>query len=71
VDPTWDSFLDAIKEQYYLVGSYEDQYTRWTTYVKKGTRQYQISPIFSIPYPPNWVSKTLSIIWCSNTVMFA
>jgi hypothetical protein len=31
VSPTWDSFRDAIKEQYYLVGSYEDQYTRWTT----------------------------------------
>jgi hypothetical protein len=29
--PTWDSFRDAIKEQYYPVGSYEDQYTRWTT----------------------------------------
>jgi hypothetical protein len=28
---TWDSFMDAIKEQYYLVGSYKDQYTRWTT----------------------------------------
>jgi hypothetical protein len=39
-------------------------------YVKKGTRQYQISPIFSIPYAPNWVSKTLSIIWCSNTMVF-
>jgi hypothetical protein len=38
-------------------------------YVKKGTRQYQISPIFSIPYAPNWVSKTLSIIWCSNTMV--
>jgi hypothetical protein len=31
VAPTWDSFRDAIKEQYDLVGSYEDQYTRWTT----------------------------------------
>jgi hypothetical protein len=29
--PTWDSFRNAIKEQYYHVGSYEDQYTRWTT----------------------------------------
>jgi hypothetical protein len=38
-------------------------------YVKKGTRQYQISPIFSIPYAPNWVSKTLSVIWCSNTMV--
>ena len=24
VDPTWDSFPDAIKEKYYRVGSYED-----------------------------------------------
>ena len=31
VAPTWDSFWDAIKEQYYPVGSYEDHYTRWTT----------------------------------------
>jgi hypothetical protein len=38
--------------------------------VRKGTRQYQISPIFSIPCAPNWVSKTLSDIWCSNTVVF-
>jgi hypothetical protein len=35
--------------------------------VKKETRQYQTSPIFSIPYAPNWLSKILSIIWCSNT----
>jgi hypothetical protein len=28
---TWDSFHESIKEQYYPVGSYEDQYTRWTT----------------------------------------
>jgi hypothetical protein len=31
VAPTWDSFRDAIKEQYYPIGSYEDQYTKWTT----------------------------------------
>jgi hypothetical protein len=23
--------MDSIKEQYYTVGSYKDQYTRWTT----------------------------------------
>jgi len=28
--PTWDSFRDAIKEQYYPVGSYEDEYIKWT-----------------------------------------
>jgi hypothetical protein len=31
VAPTWDSFRDSIKEQYYHVGSYDDQYTRWAT----------------------------------------
>jgi hypothetical protein len=30
VAPTWDYFMDVIKEQYYHVGSYDDQYTRWT-----------------------------------------
>jgi hypothetical protein len=28
VAPTWNFFQDAIKEQYYLVGSYKDQYTK-------------------------------------------
>jgi hypothetical protein len=31
VEPTWDFFVDAVKEQYYHVGNYEDQYMRWTT----------------------------------------
>jgi hypothetical protein len=31
VTPTWGSFRDAIKEQYYPVGSYNDLYTIWTT----------------------------------------
>ena len=29
--PTWDFFVDAVKEQYYPVGNYEEQYMRWTT----------------------------------------
>lgn len=29
--PTWNSFQDAIKEQYYPVGFYEDKYIKWTT----------------------------------------
>ena len=28
--PTWNSFWDAIKGQYYPVGSYEDKYIQWT-----------------------------------------
>jgi hypothetical protein len=70
VSPTWDSFQNAIKEQYYHVGSYEEHYIKWTTYARKWTRQYQISPIFSIPCTPNWVSKTLSDIRYSNTTIF-
>ena len=29
--PTWNSFWDDIKEQYYPVGRYEDKYIQWTT----------------------------------------
>jgi hypothetical protein len=29
--PTWKSFMDSMKEQYYLVGNYDDRYMRWTT----------------------------------------
>jgi hypothetical protein len=31
VEPTWDFFVDVVKEQYYPVGNYDDQYMRWTT----------------------------------------
>jgi hypothetical protein len=30
-DPLGQDFVDALKEQYYPVGNYDDQYTRWTT----------------------------------------
>jgi hypothetical protein len=30
-EPTWDFFVDAVKEKYYLVDTYEEQYMRWTT----------------------------------------
>jgi hypothetical protein len=29
--PTWDFFVDEVKEQDYVVGNYDDQYMRWTT----------------------------------------
>jgi hypothetical protein len=35
VELTWDFFVDAVKEQYYPVGNYEDQYMRWTTLWKE------------------------------------
>jgi len=31
VAPAWNSFWDAIKEQYYPIGSYEEKYIKWTT----------------------------------------
>jgi hypothetical protein len=34
-EPTWDFFMDVIKEQYYPVGNYQDQYMRWTTLRKE------------------------------------
>jgi hypothetical protein len=32
---TWDFFMGAVKEQYYTVGNYDDQYMRWTTLHQK------------------------------------
>ena len=29
-NPTWAYFIDFVKEQYYSVGNYDDQYTKWT-----------------------------------------
>jgi hypothetical protein len=34
-DPTWDFCVDAVKEHYYPVGNYEDQYMIWTTLQKE------------------------------------
>jgi hypothetical protein len=35
VNPTWDSFMDAIKKTYHPVGNYDDQYMRWITLCQK------------------------------------
>jgi hypothetical protein len=43
VTTTWESFRDAIKEQYYPVGSYDDFYTKWTTLRQE---RYQVVPEF-------------------------
>jgi hypothetical protein len=31
VEPTWEFFMDAVKEEYYPIGNYDEQYMRWTT----------------------------------------
>jgi hypothetical protein len=47
VEPTWNSFLDAIKERYYPVGSYEDKYIQWTTLWKQRDQDvYELTNLF-------------------------
>ena len=29
-NPTWASFIELVRERYYPVGNYDDQYTKWT-----------------------------------------
>ena len=29
-NPSWTSFIDVVREQYYPVGNYDDQYKKWT-----------------------------------------
>jgi hypothetical protein len=31
VEPIWDFFMDAIKEQYYPIRNYDEHHMRWTT----------------------------------------
>ena len=44
--PTWASFLDALKGQYYPVGNYEDRYMGWTTLRKE--RDQEVSKFTNI-----------------------
>jgi hypothetical protein len=34
-EPTWEAFVDALKEEFYPVENYDDQYMRWTTLRQK------------------------------------
>jgi hypothetical protein len=34
-EPTWATFVDALKEEFYPIGNYDDQYMRWTTLHQK------------------------------------
>jgi hypothetical protein len=36
VATTWKSFMDDIEKKYYLVGSYDNLYTKWTTLQEEG-----------------------------------
>jgi hypothetical protein len=34
-DPTWVAFVDSLKEEFYPVRNYYDQYMRWMTLPQK------------------------------------
>ena len=40
-NPTWASFIDAVREQYYPVGNCDDQYTKWT--ILRQERDHMVS----------------------------
>jgi hypothetical protein len=33
--PTWDFFMDMVKDQYYPIVNYDDHYMRWTTLLQE------------------------------------
>jgi hypothetical protein len=48
VVPTWNSFRDTIKEQYYPVGSYEDKYIEWTMLRQQGDQDvHEMTNLFN------------------------
>ena len=40
-NPTWASFIDVVREQYYTMGNYDDQYTKWT--IMRQEREQMVS----------------------------
>jgi hypothetical protein len=34
-EPTWVAFVDSLKEEFYPIRNYDDQYMRWTTLCQK------------------------------------
>jgi hypothetical protein len=69
VKATWESFTDAIKEQYYPMRSYHDLYPKWTTLRQE--RDQVVLDFTNIFHTlsPSWVSKIQSDIWCSSIAM--
>jgi hypothetical protein len=50
VVPTWNSFQDTIKEQYYPVGSYEDKYIQWTMlWQQRDQDVHELTNLFHTP----------------------
>jgi hypothetical protein len=34
-EPTWETFVDALKEEFYPIENYDDQYMRWMNMCQK------------------------------------
>jgi hypothetical protein len=46
-EPTWAAFVDALKEEFYPIGNYDDQYMRCTTlHYKRDQRVLEYTNIF-------------------------
>ena len=53
IELTWESLIDAIKEDFYPIIKYDDQYTRWETLRQErerqgGVRVYQYRPYLAL-----------------------
>lgn len=46
---TWEYFVNALKEQYYPIGNYDDRYIGWTTLCQGSSKQHLSTLTTSIP----------------------
>ena len=62
--PTWNYFWEAVKEQYYPMGSYEDKYIKWNMLQKQRDQDvHELTNLFHT-LCTNLVSKIQRNIWC-------
>jgi hypothetical protein len=59
-EPTWMTFVDALKGEFYPVEKYDDQCMGWKLCIRKETKWCQSTPTSFIPCAQSWVSKTPS-----------
>jgi hypothetical protein len=62
-EPTWEAFVDSLKEDFYPVGSYDDQYMRWMTLCQE--RDQTVPEYTNIFHTlcSNWVFNILRDTW--------
>ena len=62
-EPTWAKFVDSLKEEFYPIRNYDEQYMRWKLCVRKEIGRCRRTLTYFIPYAQIWVSKTLRGTW--------